>query len=109
MFPTFRRFKTGCGLLLLAGVLTTTPGCSSNSPTSPTDRTGISRERAIEIARPQVTFSPTSVEATKETYQGRPTWAVTFRASDGSHGGLGKFMMVWVDQRTGEIVSLAMS
>ena len=84
-------------------------GCSSSPGTSPTSRNGISRERAIEIAREQVTFAPTSIEAAADTVEGRATWAVTFRAADASHGGLGQFMMVWVDRRTREIVSLAMS
>ena len=80
-----------------------------SSPTSPTAPTGISRERAVDIARQQVTFIPTSVDVETDTIRGQATWAVTFRASDGSHGGLGQFMKVWVDRNTGEIVSVAQS
>jgi outer membrane lipoprotein-sorting protein len=98
-------------VVLLAGGLVAASACSSSptSPTSPELPNGISRERAIDIARQQVSFTPTSVDVATDTVQGQPTWAVTFRASDGSHGGLGQFMKVWVDRRSGEIVSLARS
>jgi hypothetical protein len=96
-------------LVLLVAVLAAVSGCSSTAPTSPTFPTGIGRERAIDIARQQVTFTPTSIDVATDTVQGHATWAVTFRASDGSHGGLGQFTKVWVDQTTGEIVSLARS
>lgn len=108
MLPIPARVGVGARLLLLAGLLAMAVGCSSSSPASPS-RTGISRERAIEIARVHVTFTPTTVLATTETLQGRPTWAVTFRGADAGGGQLGQFMEVWVDRQTGEIVSLAMS
>ena len=70
----------------------------------------ISRERAIEIARPHVTFPPNSVEAEKATVRGRPVWRVTFRGEPVSQVHLmGEVVVVEVDRETGEIVSLAMS
>ena len=79
-------------------------GCSPTSPSSQ-----ITRDRAIEIARQQITFEPTNASATMETRQGRPVWVVTFRRADGSHGGLGQFAEITLDRETGQIVSLAMS
>lgn len=105
---TPRRLTVRFGLIVLASIAGMVSGCSSTT-TSPTPSTAISRERAIDIARQQVSFTPTSVEVAADTIQGQSTWAVTFRAADGSHGGLGQFMKVWVDQRTGEVVSLARS
>jgi hypothetical protein len=95
--------------VVLVAAFVAISGCTSTGPTSPTSPTVISRARAIDIARQQVTFTPTSIDIATDTVKGHATWAVTFRASDGSHGGLGQFMKVWVDQNTGEIVSLARS
>ena len=82
-------------------------GCACATTTSPTS--DISRERAIEIARQQVSFEPTSIEAVRGTRQGRPVWVVTFRRADGSHGGLGQFAEITIDRATGRVVSVAMS
>jgi hypothetical protein len=92
------------GLFLLLMVVTL-PACSS--PISPTSE--ITRERAIELARHQVSFEPTSAAADMDSRQGRPVWVVTFRRADGSHGGLGQFAEVTLDRRTGELVTVAMS
>lgn len=98
------------GCAVLTGVLATTSACTSTSPTSPTSSPAdITQERAIDIARQQVTFIPTSVDVAADTVRGQATWAVVFRASDGTHGGLGQFMKVWVDRHTGEIVGVARS
>jgi hypothetical protein len=60
------RLRAHLSLVLLAGVLATMSGCGStsptSSPTSPTAPTGISRERAVDIARQQVTFTPLSAK-----------------------------------------------
>jgi hypothetical protein len=103
------RLRAQLHFVLLVATLAAVSGCSSTAPTSPTSPTGISRERAIDIARQQITFTPTSIDIATDTVKGHATWAVTFLASDGSHEGLGQFMKVWVDQTTGEIVSLARS
>jgi hypothetical protein len=72
-------------------------------PTSPT--TGITRERAIDIARSSISFDPTSVEA----QPARTVWFVTLRRADGSHGGLGQFAEVTIDRSTGDVIRIAMS
>lgn len=66
----------------------------------------ISRERAIEIAREQVSFEPESVEAEKLDEAGRRIWRVTFRRSTSPHP-MGGIMIVDIDRRTGEVVGLA--
>lgn len=72
-------------------------------PSSPT--TGITRERAIEIARSSVSFDPTSVDA----QLARAVWVVTFRRADGSHGGFGQFAQVTIERSTGNVIRIAMS
>lgn len=69
----------------------------------------ISKERAIELARPHLTFAARSVEAEKVTDQGRPVWRVTFRGESPGQGRMGEFLTVSIDRRTGEMVSLGMS
>jgi hypothetical protein len=75
------------------------------------DRTSaadITRERAIEIARSQVSFESDSIDASRETSNRRPVWQVTFRGRlPGQPPGLFEIMIVDVDRRTGEIVSVA--
>ncbi len=70
----------------------------------------ITTERAIEIARPHVTFQPKNIEAEKTTESGRPVWRVTFCGESVSQIHLQpELMIVAVDRRTGEIVSLSKS
>lgn len=70
----------------------------------------ISRERAIEIARPHVSFEPDSVEAERATSAGRPVWRVTFRGRlPGQPPPLFETIVVEVDRHTGEVVSIARS
>lgn len=76
-------------------------------PTSPSS--GITRERAIDIARSSVSFDPTSVDAQRATRQSKAVWVVTLRRADGSHGGLGQFAEVTIDRSTGNVISIAMS
>src|SRR5262249_8400533 len=74
-----------------------------------TSPTNVTQDRAIEIARQQISFEPTSTSAAMDTRQSRPVWVVTFRCADGSHGGLGQFAEVAIDRRNGEVVTVAMS
>ena len=68
----------------------------------------ISRARAIELARQQITFSPDRIDALKTTSDERPVWRVTFRGRlPGQPPGLFETLMVELDRRTGEIVSVA--
>ena len=68
----------------------------------------ITRERAIELARQQITFSPDRIDALKTTSDERPVWRVTLRGRlPGQPPGLFETLMVELDRRTGEIVSVA--
>ena len=68
----------------------------------------VSRERAVEIARQEVTFEPDSVEAVLSTSAARPVWRVTFRGRlPGQPAGLFEMIIVEVDSRSGQVVSIA--
>ena len=70
----------------------------------------ISRERAIDIARGQVSFPPDSIEAVRATSGARAVWRVTFRGRlPGQPPLLFETVLVEVDRRSGEIVSIARS
>lgn len=69
----------------------------------------ISRERAIEIARQHVDFEPGKVEAAQDTEGGRAVWRVTFYGKGVSSVSPGQVMIIVLDRKTGEVVSLAMS
>jgi len=95
MVPTL---KAGIILLLLAAL-----ACAST--TNPAE---ISRDRAIEIARKQVTFAPTSIEAQKGSSAGTPIWRVTLRGRlPGQPPLLFETRVVEIDRRTGAVVSVA--
>ncbi len=67
----------------------------------------ITRERAIDIARSQVSFTPDTIHAIGSTSSGRPVWRVTFRGRlPGQPPGLFETAIVDVDRVTGEIVRL---
>ena len=68
----------------------------------------ISRERAVDLARQQITFSPDRIDALKTRSDERPIWRVTFRGRlPGQPPGLFETHVVELDRRTGEIVSVA--
>lgn len=69
----------------------------------------ISEERAIELARQHVTFEPGKVEAVKDTEENRPVWRVTFYGKGVTPENPGEVVIVVLDRKTGEMVSLAMS
>jgi len=69
----------------------------------------ISEERAIELARRHVEFEPGKVEAVKDMDQDRPVWRVTFYGKGVSAAHPGEVMLVVLDRKTGELVSLGMS
>lgn len=73
------------------------------------DAQEISRERAIELARQHVTFEPGRVEAVQDTEENRPVWRVTFYGKGVTPERPGEVMIVVLDRKTGEMVSLAMS
>lgn len=75
------------------------------TPLRPTE---IERDRAIELARAQVTFEPSSTDAVMTTAAGRPVWRVTFRGRlPGQPPDLFETVVVEIDRRTGAVVSVA--
>lgn len=81
-------------------------------PTTEITPTEITRERAIEIARKDLTFPPDSIEAVqaKSDLGGRPVWRVTFKGRlPDSPPLLFETRIFEIDVRTGEIVSAAMN
>lgn len=90
--------KTGIVSLLLAAL-----ACAPT--TNPAE---VSRDRAIEIARKQVTFALTSIEAQKATSGGTPVWRITLRGRlPGQPPMLFETRVVEIDRRTGAVVSVA--
>jgi hypothetical protein len=76
--------------------------CTGPSPTE------ISSDRAIEIARPLVSFTPDTIDAVRATVAGLPVWRVTFKGRlPGQPPGLFETAIVEVDRVNGEVVSVA--
>jgi hypothetical protein len=77
-------------------------GCARSTMTE------ITRERAVDIARSQVTFAPSSVEAVKASAAGHRVWRVTIRGRlPGQPPELFETRIFEIDRRTGVIVSVA--
>ena len=88
--------------IVAAGMLSLGMTCAA--PSSP----DISRERAISIARSQVSFEPTSIDAERVMSGTRPVWRVAFRGTlPGQPPGLFETVIVDVDRQTGDIISVA--
>lgn len=90
-------------------VLALLSGGATCSPSAP--ETELTSERAIEIARPHVTFEVASVRAEKAVEENRPVWKITFRGRPASPAlpELSPLLIVFVDRRTGEVISIAKS
>ena len=70
----------------------------------------ISRARAVEIARPHVPFQADRVKAERARSDARLVWRVTFRGRlPGQPPGLFETVIVEVDRRSGEVVSIERS
>jgi len=83
------------------------------SKIAPKESNEITRERAIEIARKQVSFKPESVEAVQVISEGpehRTVWRVTFtgRLPD-QLPGLFETRIFEIDLRTGDIIGASMN
>jgi hypothetical protein len=90
-------------MVLAAAVLALGISCPSASR-----NTEISRDRAIDIARQQVSFQPDRVAADRTTSGARPVWRVTLRGRlPGQPPGLFETIIIEIDRRTGEVVSIA--
>lgn len=83
---------------------------SSVAATCPSPAGEISRERAIDIARPHATFEIVSIDAARTTEDGRAVWRVTLQGAPTAPGSpLRPIVIVYVDRRSGEVISIAMS
>ena len=88
--------------LVITAVLSS--GCSRSGVTE------ISSDRAVDIARAQVTFAPLSVEAIKASASGHRVWRVTIRGRlPGQPPELFETRIFEIDRVTGAIVSVARS
>lgn len=100
-------------LLLILVLLLSLPACltkPAQQDASSSPKNEISRERAIEIGRTQVKFQPKTINAEKTTDNGHPVWRVTFRGEPVSQTHpMGEILIVILDRKTGEIVSIAQS
>lgn len=77
--------------------------CASAAP-----HKGLTRERAIAIARTQVTWIPFDEAATRATSNGREIWRVTLKGRlPGQPPLLFETGIVEVDVRTGEVISVS--
>lgn len=92
-------------LLSLALLPCVTLSCARQRP-----RDEIGLDRAIEIARGQISFQPSSIDAVKAISNGRAVWRVTIRGRlPGQPPGLFETRIVEIDRKSGEIVSIARS
>lgn len=96
---------------LFPALLVAVLGLAGLGVTCPTQTPEISRERATAIAQAQVSFEIDSVDAERITEEGRRAWRVTFRGKPVSpdHPLLRPIVIVVVDARTGEVISIAKS
>jgi len=70
----------------------------------------ITRDRAMDIARSQITLQASSVEAVKASARGRPIWRVTIRGRlPGQPPELFETRVVEIDRVNGAIISVARS
>lgn len=102
------RYRGIAGLVVVALVLACSPG--AQAPEAGGGSAEIGRDEAVEIAREHVDFEVRSVDAERSTEQGRPVWRITFRGRPPGEGtAIGEVVIVILDRRTGELVSLAQS
>ena len=77
------------------------PMCTGPSPTE------ITSDRAIDIARSQISFAPDTVDVARASSNSRQVWRVTFRGRlPGQPPGLFETAIVEVDRVSGEVVSI---
>lgn len=99
------------GLLVFARILCVAAATVMVSGCIPLVHRGeIGRDRAIEIARAQVSFQPDNVVAQRTGSGGRAVWRITFRGRLPNQPPLlFETIIVEVDRRSGEVVSVARS
>jgi uncharacterized membrane protein YkoI len=87
--------------LILAAVVSVAATCGP-------PRDEISRERAIAIARSQVSFTPDSIDLQRSTSADGPIWRVTLRGRlPGQPPDLFETAVVEIDARSGRVISVA--
>lgn len=92
------------GVALILALWVMALSACAHSATAPE----LSRERAIEIARQQVSFSPSNIDARKASSGGTPIWRVTLRGRlPGQPPMLFETRVVEIDRRTGAVLSVA--
>ncbi len=86
-------------------------GLAGLGVTCPSPSREITRDRAIAIARTDVSFEVVSVNAERVVDNGLRVWRVTLQGPPASpdHPLLRPILIVLIDARTGEIVSVAKS
>lgn len=86
------------------GLTTTAATCSTAPPE-------ISAEHAVAIARTHATFEVASITTEKAADEGRRVWRVTLRGKPASpeHPLLRPIVIVSIDRRSGEVISVATS
>ena len=88
--------------VLIAAILALAIACAGPSETE------ITRDRAIEIARQQISFQPDNIDAVRTTANERRVWRVTMRGRlPGQPPGLFETAVVTIDRSSGEVVSIA--
>ena len=88
--------------VLIVAVLALAIACAGPSEAE------ITRDRAIEIARQQISFQPDNIDAVRTTANERRVWRVTMRGRlPGQPPGLFETAVVTIDRSSGEVVSIA--
>jgi hypothetical protein len=101
--PGHRRVSGNRALIVLVGALLA--ACRSASPA-----VEIPRDRAVAIARRELTFEPSSTQVRKTESGSRPVWRVEFRGRlPGQPPMLFETRVIEVDRITGAIVSVTRS
>jgi hypothetical protein len=91
-----------------AVVLVLAVGLTATACARATNSVELSRESAITIARQQVSFNPSTIEARKGTSGSTPVWRITLRGRlPGQPPMLFETRVVEIDRRTGAVVSVA--
>ena len=98
--------------VLLVAVLALAIACAGQrnggGSLDPPDSAEVTRERAIEIARKQISFQPDNIDAERTTANQRPVWRVTMRGRlPGQPPGLFETAVVTIDRSSGEVISIA--
>ena len=97
--------RRSCTILALAMVTWLAAACIR-----PALAQEITRERAVEVARDHTSFQPSSIDASRTTASGRGIWRITLRGRlPGQPPLLFETIIVDIDRRSGEVVSVARS